>query len=81
MNNALASAAAARKRGPSQPVMMTSVVISAIWASWAITSGQPSVSRARNSPPQLWRDIGPLAPGAGADGAVLILGSTRVDFD
>ena len=53
MNSALARAAAARYLPPSQPTMITSVVISAFCASCATISGQPSWNRARNSLPQL----------------------------
>src|SRR3569833_2315602 len=74
---ALARAAAARNFGPSQPSSTTSVVLSEICASCATISGQPSLNRAPNSPPQLCDDNGIAAPPDGAADGMLILDSTR----
>lgn len=77
MNRELASVAAARYFGPSQPTITTSVVNNEIWASCATISGQPSVNRARNSLPQLRDDKGVAAPEAGAVKSVFMMKSTR----
>ena len=52
MKNDVASVPAARYSGPSQPIMMTSVVNSAFWATCATTSGQASRKVARSSAAQ-----------------------------
>src|SRR3569832_2847620 len=76
-NRALASAAAARYFGPSQPSITVSVVNSEICASCATIKGQPSLSSARNSAPQLSDDNGDAAPETDAADDVLNLKSTR----
>src|SRR5207244_2421634 len=48
-----------------------------IWANWATINGQPSLSRARNSAPQLSDDDGDAAPETDAADNVLNLKSTR----
>ena len=59
------SAPAARKSGPSQPIMMTSVVASAICDRLVRTSGQASESVARSSAPHAPR--GPVSDEAAMD--------------
>ena len=76
-NSELASAAAARYFGPSQPSISVSVVKSEICATCATISGQPSLNRAPNSAPQPDADNDDAAPETGAADGVLISDSTR----